>query len=293
MQFLISGSNRGFGWAMTRIFMEKLPCNSFHLLCSCNQSALQLLQGLQALETHSKLRVTVVIHVLNFGRDALVEEDVAIESPLIPIFSHTSMDHFLEMLVDRSLLVDGQDITMIHNAATLGPLRRISTMAAFDDSNSKKMDEYWHVNLTCPMYLTSQLLSLFPNSNQTICNISSLAAIQPFESWSWYASAKSARDMFFSTLAIEYKVSLEEDDKPRGARIKVLNYAPGPMDTQMQTRIREEMQESQLRTTFIEMKNEKQLVNPDHSARVLFELLQSDFESGSHIDFYDISSTFK
>lgn len=58
-------------------------------------------------------------------------------------------------------------------------------------------------------------------SRVKIVNISSLAALQAFESWSVYCAGKAARDMFYQALAKELKVqSLDQS-------IKVLNYAPG------------------------------------------------------------------
>ena len=53
---------------------------------------------------------------------------------------------------------------------------------------------------------------------------------QPFESWGIYCAGKAAREMFHKTVAAEQK------DK---ATFRVLNYAPGPLDTDMQREIRE------------------------------------------------------
>ncbi|CAM9237287.1 unnamed protein product, partial [Discosporangium mesarthrocarpum] len=62
-----------------------------------------------------------------------------------------------------------------------------------------------------------------------VINVSSLAAIQPFESWGTYSMGKAAREMFHRVLA-------KEQSAPGGVR--VLNYSPGPMDTDMQREIR-------------------------------------------------------
>lgn len=65
-----------------------------------------------------------------------------------------------------------------------------------------------------------------------IVNVSTLAAIQAFPSFGIYCMAKAAREMFHKVLAEEQKSTPENG-------IKVLNYAPGPLDTDMQTQIRE------------------------------------------------------
>ena len=55
-----------------------------------------------------------------------------------------------------------------------------------------------------------------------IIHVSSLCALEPFKSWGLYCTGKAGRDMFFRVLAAEYP------------NIRVLSYAPGPLDTNMQ-----------------------------------------------------------
>ena len=57
-----------------------------------------------------------------------------------------------------------------------------------------------------------------------VVNISSLAAVQPVKRWGLYCTGKAGRDMLFKVMAAE------DPD------IRVLNYAPGPLDTGMQVR---------------------------------------------------------
>lgn len=54
-----------------------------------------------------------------------------------------------------------------------------------------------------------------------IVNISSLAAIQCFESWGIYCAGKAARDMYYAVLAKELEV------EGLSNTVKVLSYAPG------------------------------------------------------------------
>ncbi len=73
---------------------------------------------------------------------------------------------------------------------------------------------------------------MFPSATElVIINISSLAGIQPFASCGIYSMGKAAREMFHKVLAEEHKV--------KNSGVKVLNYAPGPLDTDMQKQIRE------------------------------------------------------
>ena len=72
--------------------------------------------------------------------------------------------------------------------------------------------------------------------------------------------------------------------------IKTLNYAPGPMDTEMQREIRESPSVPlETREYFSMLKETNQLVDIDKSSCKLVRiLLKNVFTSGSHIDFFDV-----
>jgi sepiapterin reductase len=118
----------------------------------------------------------------------------------------------------------------------------------------------------------------------TIINVSSLAATTPFESWSIYCAGKAARDIYHAVLA---KEQLKFPDR---RKLVTLNYAPGPLDTNMQKEIRENEQvDKETREFFKTMKDNNQLVDPNVSADKLSRLIISgSFESGSHVDFYEL-----
>lgn len=71
--------------------------------------------------------------------------------------------------------------------------------------------------------------------------------------------------------------------------MRVLNYAPGPLNTDMQRRIRDEMPDVPLREVYMKMHNEGKLIDPAVSAKVLVGLLEKDeYENGAHVDIYDV-----
>uniref|UniRef100_A0A6I8N0M7 Sepiapterin reductase n=1 Tax=Ornithorhynchus anatinus TaxID=9258 RepID=A0A6I8N0M7_ORNAN len=99
---------------------------------------------------------------------------------------------------------------------------------------------------------------------------------EPYKSWGLYCAGKAARDMMFRVLAAE------EPD------LRVLSYAPGPLDTDMQEEARTLTKDPDLRQTLLQLKQSGGLVSCEDSARKLLELLFEDtFESGAHVDFYD------
>ena len=83
-------------------------------------------------------------------------------------------------------------------------------------------------------------------STRHIINISSLLAVKPFAGWSLYASGKAARDMLHSVIASE-----EPSDS-----VRLLNYAPGPLDTEMQKSVRETIGDADQRKAFTSMHTE-------------------------------------
>ena len=92
--------------------------------------------------------------------------------------------------------------------------------------------------------------------------------------------------MFFQTLANETK-----DNKNNN--IKVLNYAPGPCDTQMVDElITHKDIDNELKQSFYDLKINDKLVKPDDTADCLAEIIMSgDYASGQHIDYYDVSNS--
>jgi len=67
--------------------------------------------------------------------------------------------------------------------------------------------------------------------------------------------------------------------------LKILNYAPGPLETKMVDEIRTAPKlDETLREGFM-----NPVLLPEESAMKLIKLvLSSDYESGSHVDFYDL-----
>jgi NAD(P)-dependent dehydrogenase (short-subunit alcohol dehydrogenase family) len=98
-------------------------------------------------------------------------------------------------------------------------------MCSFDE-----IDTNLRLNLNVPIYLTNEFLRYYDDKQMPtsatgdirIVNVTSLAAILPFNSWSQYCSARAGKELYHKTCAQE---------RLGDTHVKVLNYAPGPMDT--------------------------------------------------------------
>ncbi|NXC27416.1 SPRE reductase, partial [Campylorhamphus procurvoides] len=149
-----------------------------------------------------------------------------------------------------------------------------------DLTDPDDINAYFAFNVTSALSFTSSALQAFgdrPGSRRTVVNISSLCALKPFKNWALYCSGKAARDMMFQVLALE---------EPQ---IRVLNYAPGPLDTDMQLLARTKTGDPEMRQYFQSLQESGKLIDCTVSAQKLLKLLEEDtFQSGAHVDFYDI-----
>ncbi|NXG27415.1 SPRE reductase, partial [Dromaius novaehollandiae] len=149
-----------------------------------------------------------------------------------------------------------------------------------DLTDLHEVNSYFAFNVSSALCLTSTALEAFgkrPGVSRTVVNVSSLCALKPFKNWALYCSGKAARDMLFQVLA------LEEPD------VRVLSYAPGPLDTDMQLLARTQTGDPELRQHLQGLQESGQLIDCAVSAQKLLKLLEEDtFRSGAHVDFYDV-----
>jgi NAD(P)-dependent dehydrogenase (short-subunit alcohol dehydrogenase family) len=106
---------------------------------------------------------------------------------------------------------------LVNNASTLGesPLPSLATI----DLNVLR--RVYEVNVVAPLALTQPLLGLLSASSGTIVNITSDAAVEPYESWGGYGSSKAAFEQLSAVLAAEQP------------QLRVLVVDPGDMRTEM------------------------------------------------------------
>jgi sepiapterin reductase len=167
---------------------------------------------------------------------------------------------------------------MFHNAGSTG--NQGTTTA--DQNSVDDLRSFFDTNLVSCILLNSVFLHRFssiPAEVKKVINVSSLFAITPQRTWSLYCTSKAARDMFFRVMATE-----EGSDG-----IRVLNYAPGPMDTQMITDVlSSDGTIAEVKTLFSEYRAEKKLLVPAVSAAKLVRiLLEEKYASGDHCDYFD------
>lgn len=166
-----------------------------------------------------------------------------------------------------------ESIVLINNAGAVTPIKQIELC-----SDTEIIDNI-QLNLLAPMLLTSSFISLSCsiNTDKRIINISSGAGKNPYFGWSNYCSAKAGMDMFTRC------VGLEQVDKDYP--VKVISFAPGIIDTEMQSEIRATNKENfKDLERFISFKEEGKLLSPDEVSEYVLKLLDLEYKGGEVVD---------
>ncbi|XP_005997709.1 sepiapterin reductase a [Latimeria chalumnae] len=251
---LVTGASRGLGRSLCLGLAPRLGEGSVLVLVARSREKLREVEESLAAAAGEKLTVRCV--AADLGTRQGLEETVGAVTELGQ--RHAGVEHLL----------------LLNNAGSLGDVSKCFV----DLASPTEVDGYLAFNVTSALCLTASVLKAFPKPRyrRTVVNISSLCALKPFKSWSLYCTGKAARDMMFQVLAAE------EPD------VRVLNYAPGPLDTDMQLQARSETRDPEVRQAFANLHKEGKLVTCHQSSQKLINLLLTDkFKSGSHIDYYD------
>ncbi|XP_015914185.1 sepiapterin reductase [Parasteatoda tepidariorum] len=247
---IVTGASRGLGQTLAIEFCKKLCDGSDAFLLARDKSKLTLTQDAISSTTSVKPQIVAI--------------DLALpDSP--------SYEHLLTKYAQKSY----SQVILIHNAGTLGDVSK----TAANCTSSSEIRDYFDLNVHSAMFLTSAFLKVFEKSERKlIINISSLAAIQPFQGWNLYCTGKAAREMYFRVLAEENKNS-----------VVVLNYAPGPLVTDMLPQILHQAL-PEIRQQFESAQNQNQLLTCDYTVQRLLGILErSRFKSGDHVDVFDLN----
>ncbi|KAJ2691474.1 hypothetical protein H4R19_006361 [Coemansia spiralis] len=169
-------------------------------------------------------------------------------------------------------------LVLVHSAGTLCDLRKTA-----DQYGADEIASYTTVNFVALAVLAARFLEYAKaTAAERICivDISSLLAVKPFANWGLYAATRAGRNQLMRVIA------LEQAEDPR---VKVLSYAPGPLDGDMQASIRNSIGDTAQRELYARLHREGKLVRPADTARLMCGLVEDwAFESGAHIDVYDL-----
>lgn len=192
-------------------------------------------------------------------------------------------DKILDRLEHLLSHLPGNDLTalvLINNAGLLPPI------APMHSAEDLQIQKNINVNFIAPAILIAGFIKLTQTIgiNRRIINISSGASQNAYAGWASYCSSKAGLNMLTRCVA------LEQRQEPNAVKISAV--APGVVDTDMQTQIRQSSQtEFPMRERFILLNRQRALLPPELVAKTLLDLDRRD--ALVHGEFHDIRKILK
>lgn len=247
---LLTGGSRGIGAKIAIEFSRKMPKDSQILLLARTTAGLD--------DTKQKiLEANANIDVITHSID----------------LTNPSESEFREILKFNAANFD--QAVVVHNAGSTGDVSK--SARSVNDVNEWK--DNFSMNVFSVVLLNNLFLEITSGVKQYIINITSKAAICPFTTFAFYCSNKAAREMFFKVLAEE-----EKDNSD----LVILNYAPGPVDTEMLRTVGDNTFDAGFKTFIVEGIQNGSVLTTDQTVGKLLSILeQGSFSNGDHVDYYD------
>ncbi|XP_041666522.1 sepiapterin reductase-like [Cheilinus undulatus] len=170
---------------------------------------------------------------------------------------------------------DMDHVILINNAGSLGDVSRFIR----DFTNMAEVNSYMSFNVTSFLCLTAGILQRFPQCpglKRTVVDVSTMAAMRAFPSWVLYCSSKATRVMMMKVLA------QEEPD------LRVLSYAPSPMDTALLRDALSKTAHSGHKRMMCDLASTRMFTCEYSCAQMMKLLLDDKYTSGDHIDIFDL-----
>ncbi|XP_021700839.1 sepiapterin reductase [Aedes aegypti] len=250
---LITGASRGIGQRMAIETARKVKPGSIVVLLARSASGLESTKA-EILEVNP--RITVITSSVDLAN---------------------ASKQLLEDIIEKSLAKTPTNnfglAAVIHNVGTIGNVAR----KAIDMSDRQEWEEYFATNVFTVGVLNSCFLHKFKEcAKKLVVNVTSKACLLPFNSMGFYCAGKAAREMYFRVLAAE------EPD------LVVLNYSPGPVDTDMTVDIQDRSNDEGIRSYFKGLRDDSTILTTQQTTEKFLSILEAgQFKSGDHVDYYD------
>jgi sepiapterin reductase len=257
---LVTGASKGLGSASACAFCKHVDVSRIRaLLVARSQDGLD--------ETKERMQKAAAAHGITLEAT----------SHAMDLSNLDTLDDDIEALMGQATTTSYDRVVLINNAGSLGHLGPLLELPSLE--NLKRTLDF---NVTSALWLSVRFArALSDTSSCVVVNISSLCAIQPFPTMGVYSTGKAARDTFHHVWSKE----LGEN-----SNLKLLNYAPGALETDMTAALRQaEKLDPDLQSFFCDSAKKGELVSPQDTARRMAKLVwKNEFESGSHIDYWDL-----
>lgn len=252
---VITGASRGIGKNFAIEFAQKFAPKSVILLLARSESGLE--------ETKK--------YIVEKCPDVFVEyQSVDLANPNPQNYSNILKTSFNKYNAEPSLFTLSM---IVHNAGSVGDVSQKTA----EMRSSEKWQEYLSFNLISAICLNTEFLKITPSSiDCLVINVTSKCAILPFKSMGYYCVGKASREMYFKVLAEE------------NPTLRVLNYSPGPVKTDMVVEVINNVQDSDTKDMFISLVENDTILSLEQTTKRIIQLLdEGKFASGQRVDYYD------
>ncbi|XP_076753613.1 sepiapterin reductase [Xylocopa sonorina] len=250
--FVITGASRGIGRQIAISIGSVLEEGSHALLLATNLNALK--------ETAKHIPASVSVDTVSVDLSKATKDelyDIVMQS-----LKNRTADQFDQLIV-------------VHNVGSVGDVSHYAN----DLTDIKILHDYYDLNVFGPFILNGVIMKIFNkcmNTKKTVINITSLLGIQPRKTMAYYSSGKAAREMFFKVFALE------------NPQINVLNYSPGPVDTDMYHEVCTKVSDPGVKVEFNDLLTKRTILTCEQTVnRLLMVLKEQKYKSGDHVDYYD------
>lgn len=281
---MVSGASRGLGRAIAIAF-AKSPLLPSEVPMEAVLLARSKIGGLDETGKTMKAVRTANLATHKYAVD-LGNLDI-LEQKMNPIFERHSQHSFDDHGIQRQ--APPSKAILINCAGTTGYIGDLPTSLS-------EIRQAADLNFTSKAWLTSRFLQEFPNPGTTVVNVSSMCAVKPTPSMALYCATAAAREMFHMVLAMDTTTTTTNNNNGEHGTSnfsRILNYAPGSCDTEMQARLRDhDSLDPAVQAYCKSLVSEGGLVKCEDTANELVrQVLEPDtFQSGERIEYVNMSS---
>jgi NAD(P)-dependent dehydrogenase (short-subunit alcohol dehydrogenase family) len=158
----------------------------------------------------------VIIDGRDAGRLGAAARDMSGPETVVAIPGDVTEPGHLRQLDDAVAAAGGLDL-LVNNASVLGP----SPQPSLADYPRADLERVYAVNLFAPLALFQLLVPHLVRRSGCVVNLSSDAAVEPYEGWGGYGSSKAALDQVTAVLGAEHPA------------LRVYAFDPGDMATDL------------------------------------------------------------
>lgn len=204
-------------------------------------------------------------------RQFLKHRKIEVELEVVDLGDLEAAQKLIEK-IDAKQAKDFEHVIFVNNASSLSDPSK--TLGDFEDPN--EIAQYWNVNITSRMFMTTQICRIFASSKRTVIHTVRYESNNPTPFLGPSCMAASAIETFAKTFAKE------------NLTVRTLHFCAGAMDTKRTHRLIESCGNQDLQEDLKRINDENKLTIPLEAAKRMIKYIEGDdFKQGEVLYVYD------